>query len=398
MQKSAASARSAYLRVCISEYTYMVFIETIRRFKKFLSGHKPLIEIFISGENLLHNLGEYARTFPALGFIPVLKSNAYGHGLEQVLKVLKNRPQPLVAVDSFFEAQIVKRHSPFQKVLVIDYARLENYRQPFHFALTGFENLREVAHRLKKKVDFHLKVDTGLHRQGILPEQFENAAELMASNPNIRLKGLFSHLAEAESADNAATLRQIAAWNDAVKYFKSRFPGIEYRHLSASAGVRFSDKIDANYARLGIGFYGFNLAHDPGLDLRLALEMKTVITGTKNLPAGESVGYGFTFKTSRSTSLVTIPVGYFEGLDRRLSNLGSVKVKGVLCPIVGRISMNIASIDVSAAGDLALEETVQVISADKKSLNSVENMARLCNTIPYEILVHIPAHLKRTVV
>ncbi len=376
----------------------MAFIEIIRSLKKSLSGHKPLIEIFVSAENLLHNLGEYSRAFPALGFIPVLKSNAYGHGLKQVLKVLKNRPQPLVAVDSFFEAQIVKRHSPSQKVLVIDYARLENFHQPFHFALTGFESLREVARRLKKKVDFHLKVDTGLHRQGILPEQFEAAAELIESNPNIRLKGLFSHLAEAESADNAATLRQIAAWNNAVKYFKSRLPGIEYRHLSASAGVRFSEKIDANTARLGIGLYGFNQAEDPALNLKPALEMKTIITGTKDLPAGEGVGYGFTFTTSRPTRLATIPVGYFEGLDRRLSSLGSVKVKGVLCPIVGRISMNIASIDVSAVGDLAWEETVQVISADKKSPNSVENMARLCNTIPYEILVHIPAHLKRTVV
>ena len=376
----------------------MVFLDTIRRFKKSLSGHKPLIEIFVLRDNLLHNLAQYSKVYSKLSFIPVLKSNAYGHGLSQVLSALKGSKLALVAVDSFFEAQIVKRHSPSQKVLVIDYARLEDLHPSVHFALTGFDQLLEVAQKLKKKIDFHLKVDTGLHRQGILPQQFESVVKLITSNPNIRLRGLFSHLAEAESADSAATLRQIGAWNEAIKYFKSRFPGIEFWHLSASAGLRLSGKIDANAARLGIGLYGFNPANDPALDLKPALEMKTIITGTKALPAGEGVGYGFTYKTEKPVRLATIPVGYFEGLDRRLSSLGSVKVKGVFCPIVGRISMNIASIDASEVGDLAFEDTVQVISADKKSPNSVENMARLCNTIPYEILVHIPAHLKRTVV
>lgn len=380
----------------------MVFIETIRRFKKSLSGHKPLIEIFVSGENLLHNLGEYSRAYPGLGLIPVLKSNAYGHGLEQVLKVLQNREQPLVAVDSFFEARVVNKFSPRQKVLVIDYARLESMSRAdaktTQFALSSFEQLVNVSHGLKSPRSFHLKIDTGLHRQGILPDQFKSAAELIKANPKVQLVGLFSHLAEAENPNTTETDKQIARWNEAVKFFRAQFKSITYCHLAASAGLRFSARIDANHARLGIGLYGFDPSANPALNLMPALEMKSIVTGLKTLPAGESVGYGFTFKTSEPTLLATIPVGYYEGLDRRLSNLGCVKLNGVYCPIAGRISMNVASLDVSKVPKVKVEDEAEIISMQKNAPNSIENMAKICGTIPYEILVHIPAHLKRQVI
>jgi alanine racemase len=125
--------------------------------------------------------------------------------------------------------------------------------------------------------------------------------------------------------------------------------------------------------------------------------MRAPIASLENIGAGESVGYGRTFTATQGMRLATLPVGYFEGVDRRLSGKGFVAVHGVPCPIVGRVSMNITTIDVSAFPELTLDEPATIISADRGIKNSVTEIAELCGTIPYEILVHIPAHLRRIV-
>jgi alanine racemase len=130
-----------------------------------------------------------------------------------------------------------------------------------------------------------------------------------------------------------------------------------------------------------------------------ALEMKTIITGIKKISAGEKIGYSGTFTAPRTMTLATIPVGYFEGVDRRLSNKGLVKIikngKTYFAPMCGRVSMNITTLDVSNIARLCVGDPVIVFSSKKEDRNSIEAVANICETISYEILVHIPAHLKR---
>jgi alanine racemase len=379
----------------------MFILNKIREIKKSLSRHSPLIEIFIYKDRLLHNLKTFQSTYPKLKFAPVLKSNAYGHGLKEVLRALKGQNLPFVALDSYFEARLAKTFSPEFKVLVIDYSRLEDIKRAggsgISFAITSFEQLEELSVSLKHSREFHLKVDTGLHRQGIHKTQYALATKLILANPNIRITGLFSHLAEAENKDETQTLKQVEEWNEAVKYFKNQFASIEYWHLAASAGARFSDRANANLGRLGIGLYGFDVARN-GLNLKPALKMVSVVTGIKKLAKGDKVGYGLTFEALGPLTAATVPVGYFEGVDRELSGKGAFKIRGINCPILGRVSMNITSINASEVADLKLEDGVEIISPESKDINSVENIANLCNTIPYVILVHIPPHLKRTLV
>jgi len=128
------------------------------------------------------------------------------------------------------------------------------------------------------------------------------------------------------------------------------------------------------------------------------LEMTSLISSIKHIRAGEKVGYGATFTSQKPTIVATVPVGYNEGVDRRLSNIGSMSVKGVSCPVVGRVSMNMCSIDVSEVPDVTIEDDVVVIGFNKTEKNSVENIAKLCGCIPWEILVHVPQHLRRMVV
>jgi len=167
--------------------------------------------------------------------------------------------------------------------------------------------------------------------------------------------------------------------------------------LSATPGVRYSDKISANMVRLGIGLYGFKQGLGDDFNLKPVLSIKTIITSIRNFNAGDYIGYGITFQADKNMKTATIPFGYFEGFDRRLSNKGFVKVKNTFCPILGRISMNITSFDVSDIPDVAVGDEVIVISDDPQDKNSVAKIANICNSIPYVILTNIPSHLKRII-
>jgi alanine racemase len=150
----------------------------------------------------------------------------------------------------------------------------------------------------------------------------------LQENKNIVLEGLCTHLSDADNSDQTFTNQQIILWNQIVDKIKTQFPSVKYFHASNTDGHNYSDKIQANISRLGIGLYGLvdGNKFSPKLNLKPALEMKTIITGLKKLRAGESVGYSNTFVAKNDMTIATIPVGYYEGLDRRLSNAGFEEV------------------------------------------------------------------------
>ena len=260
-----------------------------------------------------------------------------------------------------------------------------------------------------------------MRRQGILPEEADEAIKIIRNNPGLVLEGICTHFADADDPDGSFTEGQINLWDRKVKKFKAAFPHLRYFHAAATDGSSLSKDIFANVVRLGIGLYGLseNQSLNQSLDLQPVLEMKTLLTGVKRLKSGETVGYGNTFKADKDMTIATIPVGYFEGLDRRLSSgpirqladggasdganepNGFVQVGPgrVACPIIGRVSMNISTIDVSSVPKAAAGMEAVVISRDANDPNSIAEIAKRSDgTITYEIAVKIPAHLKRTVV
>ena len=373
-------------------------ILTAIRKRKF--DYRPLVEVLVYRENLLHNLRVFREASPELKIAPVLKSNAYGHGLKEVAATVDGERAPFLVVDSYYEALILRNERIESDILIIGFTAPENiYKNKLKnlaFTITGLEQLREIEKNLRAPAGLHLKIDTGMRRQGISPSEINEAITLINRNSNIGLLGICSHLADADNPDESLTLGQIEQWNKIVDVFKANFSGIKYFHLSASAGVKFAGKINANVMRLGLGLYGI----DPNgkLNLKPALEMRAIIGGVKDISAGSGVGYNFTYRAFKRTRIATVPVGYFEGVDRRLSNRGFFKVGNIFCPIVGRVSMNISTIDVSAIPNIRMDDPVIVVSSDSADKNSVENIARACGAIPYEILVHIPQGLRRSVV
>jgi alanine racemase len=364
----------------------------------------PLIEVGISKAALLHNLHTYQAANPTLRIAPVLKSNAYGHDLGLVARVLDPEDIAFFMVDSIYEARRLRQAGARSRIVVMGYARpadiAENTLRAVDFALTDIEQLSVVARYATRAVRVHLKIDTGMHRQGILPEQIEEAVSILASNPLLQVVGVCSHFADADSTDPTHTHVQLARWKDALATLTEHFPDIEYRHLAATKGMRFAQEAGTNVARLGIGLYGYDTSPGGDSALQPVLELRSLIGELRTIAAGESVGYNTTYSTSKETKVATIPAGYFEGVDRRLSNTGFVTVRGVQCPIIGRVSMNMTSVDVSTVPNVAVGDSVILISRNLASPNSVPEIARLISSEHYReseyvIPTHVPQHLKR---
>ncbi|TAK95608.1 alanine racemase [Patescibacteria group bacterium] len=380
----------------------MRIINLWRSFRKSRANYVPQVRVLVSQSHLLHNLAEYRRRYPQLALAPVLKSNAYGHGLVLTGQLLDRANVPFLVVDSLFEAVALRHNGVKSPILVIGYVNVDNVQKcklnKVVFTLTSLEQLRGIAARLNHPQEFHLKIDTGMHRQGLSPGQLTEAIQIIRQQEFIQLVGVCSHLADADGADDQLTRQQIAVWNQAVDQLKQNFTSLRWIHLSATSGLDYLDVAQGNAARLGIGLYGINVSPRLAMNLKPALQLQTEVSSIRTLEAGDRVGYNGTFRAEKEMRVATVPVGYFEGVDRRLSNTGCFMVKDKCCPIVGRVSMNITSIDVSAVPEINLGEAVTIISNVPGDQNSVENIAKAAGTIPYEILVHIPQHLRRIVV
>lgn len=373
-----------------------------RRLRSTTVTTQPLITITLSRSALLNNLNEFRKLAPGGQVAPVLKSNAYGHGQDLIARLLENEKVPFIVIDSYFEAQAIRNNGIRTPLLIIGYSTPEsiatNNLKDTSFTITSLDTLKSLLPLLKNasgKIKIHLKIDTGMHRQGILPNEQNEVTEIIKKSPNLILDGICSHFADADSDDPAYTQKQISVWNDSVSYFRQQFPSLTYWHISATSG-HIHKGAEANLSRLGIGLYG--LTNITGLNLKPILEMSTIITGTKRIHNGDQIGYGGTFVAPNDMTIATIPVGYYEGVDRRLSNIGTVILDKIECPIIGRVSMNVTTIDVSGIKNAKIGDKVIVISRNKTDKNSIENIAKLCGIISYEIAVYIPSQLKRVIV
>ncbi len=380
----------------------MRLLSSLRSIRQIFSSYDPLIKIYIKKKNILSNLNTFQKEYPKVKFAPVLKSNAYGHGLLSIARILDKEDIAFLVVDSLYEARTLRNEGIKSKILIIGYTRTEdivkNRLKSISFAITSFEELKLINESLRKKQSFHLKIDTGMHRQGVLSEELPEAIEILKNNSLIILEGVYSHFADADNLCKDFCSKQVQIWNKLVRLIKKNLPQTVYFHLTATGGTFYLPKAKANVARLGLGLYGMDPSKLRKLDLKPALEVRSIISGIKKIQKGDLVGYGLTFEAKKEMQIAIVPAGYFEGIDRRLSNIGHFKLGRIFCPIVGRVSMNMTIIDVTRIKKLQIEDPIVLISDKIDDLNSVSNFAKLCQTIPYELLVHLPWHLRREII
>jgi alanine racemase len=369
--------------------------------------YTPLIQVTISKDRLLHNLHAFQKVAPSHTVAPVLKSNAYGHGLLEVARILDTEPDiSFLIIDSYFEAVALHSGGIKTPLLIIGYTQpqtiLASSLPRTSFTVGNTQTLRELE-TLTRTIIIHLKIDTGMHRQGILVEEIPTAISLIKGNPHISLEGICTHLADADNRETSFTHQQIHTWNEVVHIFKEAFPSLKWFHAGATYGHAFTSRIDANMSRLGIGLYGLagEVLKDTLGELQPVMEMKTIISDIKYIQQGDSVGYNRAFIANTGMTIATIPVGYYEGIDRRLSGVGTILVgqQRIPCHIIGNISMNITNVDVSDVPDGAIGDQAIIISNIPDDLNSIESIVKKTpGTIAYEMIIAIPSHLKRVVV
>ncbi len=384
----------------------MYLLNWFRKYKNvFDDPSKRLLKIEIDSEALSNNVSRFRTLFPRHYLGVVLKSNAYGHGLKEMGKLLdKNKEVDCFVVDSLVEAKTLRDNGIKKPVIILGYIPQNALRQLKKIKdVILIVNSKEQAFILKNKINFklkvHIKVDTGMNRHGIPVSDLVAVIEILRSNKKISIEGMMSHLADADGLSGVSTQMQIQQWRAALAIYRKI---IGHRkgifHFAATAGSRYSGMAENNLIRAGIGVYGFDNTQDNRLKVLPVLSFWSKIANIKKIKKGERVGYNFTYIAPKDMTIAVVPCGYYEGIPRSLSNIGYFYYKNIPLPIIGMISMNLTVVDISDIKEpIYLEDEIEIYSADLNKLNSVGKVAKLCNTIPYEILVRLAPTIKRVI-
>lgn len=371
------------------------------------SFEKPFVvfnEIRLDKSALLNNIEVLSSIAQHNTIIPVLKSNAYGHGLLEISKMLSVRKFPYIAVDGYFEAIAVREVSR-QPVLVMGAIAPENFSKitPKNctFVVQDERAIRAMG-KSRKNFIVHLEIDTGMTRHGVEPGQILEYIKLINSFSNLKLEGVMSHLSDADNTDNTYTYKQVELFDHCVERILATGQKLKWIHIAQSAGATKVTSRYANASRTGIAMYGFNPLEyeDPnsGLykDLEPVLELVSTVTKIQIIKKGVTVGYGCTYKAKKDTAIAVIPIGYYEGMPRELSNHGFVEINKNYYKIAGRVCMNITMVDVGNS-DIKVGDKVVIISRDKNSKISALSICAENGLFMYSFLTSINQNIRRII-
>lgn len=364
-----------------------------------------LTKAFIRLDHLEHNVRLLQEEVGTRRLWPVIKANAYGHDAEIIARRLVGFGYNRLAVADVAEA-IALIEAGVEATFIILSATLPEHSEalvahgcePVVCTPEMAEALAHEAYRVGKRVAIHLKVDTGMGRIGVPSEGVTAFLEQCRAHPSLEVRGLMSHLARADEADKAFSERQIQLFKGVID--ATRGYGIVFKHMANSAGLLDLPTSHFDAVRPGIAIYGlrpsWEIANPKVKDLKPVLEWKTRITFLKEVPAGTGLSYGHDFTTERRSLIATVPAGYADGLNRRLSNNLDVLVHGVRCPQVGRITMDMSLIDVTALeGPVRLGDEVVLIGGQGEEAITADEMAAKLDTINYEIVSAVARRVPR---
>ncbi len=349
-------------------------------------------------------------------FSMVIKGNAYGHGIEDILPMIEECGVDHFAVFSVAEAmraQKVKKDACDLMIMGFvgdDYHEwaIENDVSFFVFTEERLKAALHAAKKYDKPARVHVDVETGMYRTGFPSERLPMVIDMLRNNPDdLQLEGLCTHFAGAENASNFDRVNdQIRRYEKAYELFCSE--GIEprYRHIACSAGVFNFPDHTMDLVRVGIASYGFwpseetkmrhMVDHDLDKDpLDRVLSWKSNILSINDVPEGAYISYGKSYLTNRQSKVATVPVGYGYGFSRNLSNNGHVLVNGKRVSVVGAVNMNMMVIDVTDLPDVKIGDEVVMIGSQGDMTITVSSFGDMNNSMNYELLARLPQHIPR---
>lgn len=365
------------------------------------AGHDTTMTVDLDA--LVHNYNYFRHLLPAgTGMVAMVKASAYGLGAIEIGKTLQSLGAAYLAVAVIEEALQLRAAGITMPIMVLNpvtnrYSALFAHKiEPAVFSIDELDHLiAEAGGAGVVDVPIHIKLDTGMHRVGFVESDIPALIERLANTDRVKVRSIFSHLATADCLDmDAYTLMQLGKFDSMARQIETAL-GVKVKHhiLNTAGMMRFADSIGYSMARLGIGLYGISPVD--GLDhgaLQPVATFRSRIISLKHWPGGTPIGYGCRGLTSREAVIATVPVGYADGLDRRLGNGNtSFYIKGVECPTIGNICMDLCMVDVTDVPDVKVGDTVEIFGPHIH----VQRIADTLGTIPYEVFTSVAPRVKR---
>lgn len=336
--------------------------------------------------------------------MPVVKGNAYGHGAVELTGIAVDEGVDMLGVATVAEGVELRKAFPSVPVLVLLQPSDDELASAIKYGLrltlsdlrTG-EKIGDLAHDMKKIVDVHCELETGMGRQGFQLDSEPKALLKLTRISSLNIEGVYTHFPDADLADHTFTSNQIKKFRQLIgELLKSGIP-YQVTHAANSAATLNHPSSYFDMVRPGIITYGLHPNNDvpPDFPFKPVARWTTRIVLLRDLPKGAGISYGRTYQTSGTERIAVLPVGYADGFPRRLSNKGEVIIRGKRCPVRGNITMNQVMVDVSHLPNVATDDTVTLIGKDGDESIRAEEIADLCGTISYEILTGISAGVRR---
>ena len=324
--------------------------------------------------------------------IAIVKANAYGHGAKEISNFLKSKKISYLGVANLDEALELKKNRSNAKILIMGSITNEEIvkaiKLKIEFTIYDFSQIKFLDKLKNIKINFHLKIDTGMNRLGLSKNEIAQAAKIFSKNKNFIMKGIYTHFAEADKKKSAFTKKQILTFKLCVEFFKKSISSIDFIHASNSSGIINYEDDFFNTIRPGLFIYGLSNEKN----LKPVMSLMTKVIKIRELNKGDSVSYGRTFIAKRKMKIAVIPLGYADGLPRSLSNKGYLFCKGNKCKIIGRVCMDLTMIDVSNVKNIRIGSNITIF--DDKNQTAID-IAKIIQTIPYEVVCGISKRVAR---
>jgi alanine racemase len=344
---------------------------------------------------LSHNLSVVRKKTGTKNILAVVKANAYGHGAAEISKHLVSNGISYLGVA--FTSEAIQLRVEGVKAPILVFFDRDHIKECFEYDLTPVifdlntaKSLSREAVRRKRKIALHIKVDTGMGRLGFTLDKAPAAIYKIAGLENIRPEGLMSHFSDADLQDKEFTNLQLKRFLSLKKELRQNGITFNYFHIANSAAVLTMPGAHLNMVRPGIMLYGYG-----DDDLKPVLSLRSKILMLKKVPAATPISYARTFITKKKSIIATIPVGYADGYNRKLSNRGEVLINGKRAPVIGRVCMDTIMADVTDIHEVSMDSEVVLIGSQGKEKITAADIANKTDTIPYEVLTSIGQRVKR---
>jgi alanine racemase len=347
-----------------------------------------------------------AHTGPGVEMIAVVKANAYGHGAVPVARTAVESGAHRLAVGRTDEGVQLRRAGLSAPILNLCYSLPEEADETVRYDLTatvstieGARALSQRAGALGKTAAVHIKVDTGMGRYGLLPDEVLPFMEQVSSLPHLDIEGMFTHFPVADEADKTYTQQQMAIFHTVLDAAQQVGYTFRLRHAANSAAVIDMPETHLDAVRPGLAIYGLypspEVSH--AVALQPALTLTSHVARVRTLPAGSGIGYGLTYFTKAPTQVALVPIGYADGYFRLLSNRGVVLIHGQRAPIIGRVCMDQLMVDATGI-NVAQDDEVVLIGRQDGGSVPAEEVAELAETINYEVVTGLARRIPRVYV